>query len=123
VKSGVHVRPESVFIFTGIRKYTPAYPNKPFESIEAARQWVHRFVQWYNNEHRHSAIRYVTPDQRHRGADRELLKQREAVYEAARQRNPARWSGTTRNWNPVTEVWLNPPKENQADREENSKAA
>jgi putative transposase len=65
----------------------------------------------------------VTPDQRHRGADRELLKQREAVYEAARQRNPARWSGTTRNWNPVTEVWLNPPKENQADREENSKAA
>jgi transposase InsO family protein len=104
-------------------KYTPAYPNKPFESIEAARQWVHRFVQWYNNEHRHSAIRYVTPDQRHRGADRELLKQREAVYEAARQRNPARWSGTTRNWNPVTEVWLNPPKENQADREENSKAA
>lgn len=104
-------------------KYTPAYPSKPFESIGAARQWVHRFVRWYNNEHRHSAIRYVTPDQRHRGADRELLKQREAVYEAARQRNPARWSGTTRNWNPVTEVWLNPPKENQADKEENSKAA
>jgi len=38
-------------------KYTPAYPSKPFESLEAARQWVHRFVQWYNHEHRHSAIR------------------------------------------------------------------
>lgn len=104
-------------------KYVPAYPSKPFESIEAARKWVHGFVQWYNNEHRHSAIRYVTPDQRHRGADSELLKQREAVYAAARQRNPARWSGKTRNWNPVTEVWLNPPKENQADRGQNSKAA
>ena len=64
-------------------KYTPTYPNKPFVSIEAARQWVHSFVQWYNHEHRHSAIRYVTPNQRHRGV-------REAVYEASRQRNPGR---------------------------------
>jgi transposase InsO family protein len=104
-------------------KYAPAYPTKPFERIEAARKWVHGFVQWYNNEHRHSAIRYVTPSQRHRGADRELLAQREAVYEAARQRNPERWSGKTRNWNPVTEVWLNPPKENQAEKRQNLKAA
>ena len=33
------------------------------------------------------------------------------MYEAARQRNPERWTGVTRNWNPVTEVWLNPPQE------------
>ena len=104
-------------------KYTPAYPNKPFESLEAARKWVHGFVQWYNNEHRHSAIRYVTPNQRHRGADKELLKQRDAVYEAARERNPERWSGKTRNWNPVTEVWLNPPKENQVEKRQNLKVA
>jgi len=104
-------------------KYVPAYPSKPFESIEAARQWVHGFVQWYNNEHRHSAIRYVTPNQRHRGKDKKLLQQREAVYAAARQRNPGRWSGKTRNWNPVTEVWLNPPKENQTEKGQNLKAA
>jgi putative transposase len=104
-------------------KYMPAYPSEPFESIEAARQWVHRFVQWYHNEHRHSAIRYVTPDQRHRGVDSELLKQREAVYEAARQRNPARWTGKTRNWSPVTKVWLNPPKENHSSKGQNLKAA
>ena len=104
-------------------KYAPAYPGKPFESIEAARQWVHGFVQWYNNQHRHSAIRYVTPNQRHSGADTELLKQRDVVYEAARQQNPQRWSGKTRDWNPVTEVWLNPPKENQAEKERNLKAA
>lgn len=95
-------------------KYAPAYPTTAFESLEAARAWVHRFVQWYNNQHRHSAIRYVTPNQRHNGQEHALLKQREEVYEAAKKRHPERWSGTTRNWQPVAEVWLNPPKENQA---------
>jgi putative transposase len=99
------------------------YPSKPFESIEAARRWAHRFVQWHNNEHRHSAIRYVTPNQRHVGAEHGLLKRRESVYAAASRRNPARWSGKTRNWNPVTEVWLNPPKNHQTDKEQNSQAA
>ena len=84
---------------------------------------MHDFVQWYNNEHRHSAIRYVTLNQRHRGADKDLLKQRDAVYEAARERNPERWSGKTRNWNPVTEVWLNPPKENQVEKPQDLKVA
>lgn len=96
-------------------KYTPAYPSKPFERIETARQWVHKFVRWYNEEHRHSAIRYVTPGQRHRGEDGAILKERKAVYEAAREKNPQRWSGDTRNWSPVTEVWLNPPKEIRAE--------
>ena len=104
-------------------KYIPAFPSKPFESIEAARQWVHRFAQWYNDTHRHSAIRYVTPNQRHRGEDRGLLKQRDAVYEAARQQHPERWSGNTRNWTPVIEVWLNPPQENQPKKGQNLKAA
>lgn len=104
-------------------KYTPAYPRKPFESLEAARRWVHRFVQWYNHEHRHSAIRYVTPSERHDGKDAALLKQREAVYEAARKRTPQRWSGKTRNWEPVAEVWLNPPKEHQVAKGKKLKAA
>ncbi|VAW92842.1 Mobile element protein [hydrothermal vent metagenome] len=96
-------------------KYTPAYPSKPFKSIEAARQWVHGFVRWYNEEHRHSAIRYVTPGQRHRGEDKVILEERKAVYEAAKEKNPQRWSGDIRNWNLVTEVWLNPPKEVRAE--------
>jgi putative transposase len=104
-------------------KYTPAYPRKPFESIEAARTWVHSFVGWYNDKHRHSAIRFVTPSQRHRGEDVEVLRQREHVYEAAKRRNPMRWSRETRNWNRVTEVWLNPPKEHQAAEERETKAA
>ena len=95
-------------------KYCPAYPGKPFESIEQARQWIHQFVQWYNLEHRHSAIRYVTPGQRHGGEDTALLEKRQRLYEVAKARNPHRWSGETRNWKPVNEVWLNPPKEIRA---------
>jgi transposase InsO family protein len=46
-------------------KYTPAYANHPFESLTAAREWVDRFAHWYNEEHLHSGIRYVTPGQRY----------------------------------------------------------
>ena len=89
-------------------KHTPAYPRLPFASRHAARQWVARFVAWYNTEHRHSAIRYVTPDQRHSGADVAILACRRALYERARQRTPGRWSSKIRNWIPVPTVTLNP---------------
>lgn len=89
-------------------KYRPAYPQRPFESLLAARQWVAKFVQWYNHEHRHSAIRFVTPAQRHAGLDNALLSKRSSVYEAAKARHPERWSGATRNWQPIHTVHLNP---------------
>jgi transposase InsO family protein len=89
-------------------KHTPAYPRLPFASRDAARRWVARFVSWYNAEHRHSAIRYVTPDQRHAGADVAILARRRSLYEQARQRMPRRWSGKIRNWAPVAAVVLNP---------------
>ena len=96
-------------------KYTPAYPNQPFESLTAAREWVHRFVQWYNEEHRHSAICYVTPGQRHRGEDAAILADRKRLYEAAKQAHPERWSGETRDWTPINEVWLNPPRDQESE--------
>lgn len=93
-------------------KYTPAYPNKPFADIDAARAWVLRFVTWYNTEHRHSGIQFVTPAQRQYGLDRETLAQRHAVYEAAKHALPQRWKGrNTRDWSHEEEVWLNPHKE------------
>jgi len=93
-------------------KYTPAYPRKPFASLEDARRWVLRFVTWYNTEHRHSAIKFVTPAQRHYGQEAVLLERRHRAYEAARQAMPQRWKGRpTRDWRPATEVWLNPEKE------------
>ena len=89
-------------------KYRPSYPQRAFETLLAARQWVSHFVQWYNHEHRHSAIRFVTPGERHAGLDTALLSKRVEVYEAAKARHPERWSGTTRNWQPITVVYLNP---------------
>ena len=79
-------------------KYRPEFPLKGFANLDAARQWAARFVQWYNHEHRHSGIRYVTPAQRHAGLDGRMLAARHALYQDARTRNPQRWSEQTRNW-------------------------
>ena len=73
-------------------KYRPQYPLKPFADITEARKWVTKLVEWYNNEHRHSAIGFVTP-----------------------AKNPKRWSGNTRNWQRIEKVHLNPEKAKEGD--------
>ncbi len=89
-------------------KYRPEFPAKGFTDLAHARSWAASFVHWYNFDHRHSGIRYVSPAQRHAGDDQEILAARHEVYLRARERNPARWSGATRNWSPVGAVTLNP---------------
>jgi len=89
-------------------KYRPEYPSRPFSSLQEARDWVAAFVTWYNTEHLHSAIRYVTPDDRHFGREKGVLARRKQTYKQARARNPERWSGAIRNWQPVGPVYLNP---------------
>jgi putative transposase len=96
-------------------KYVPGFPKSGFASLEAARDWVRGFVEWYNHQHKHRGINYVTPHQRHEGQDVEILARRHGVYQAARDRHPQRWSGDTRNWSPVGAVWLNPDKETQPE--------
>jgi transposase InsO family protein len=92
-------------------KYRPEFPADGFESLDAARAWGADFVHWYNVDHRHSGIRYVSPEQRHTGADRTILEARHALYLQARQRHPARWSRHTRNWAPIQVVTLNPERD------------
>ena len=89
-------------------KYVPHYPEKPFSDMTQARGWVKGFVRWYNTEHLHSAIKFVTPAQRHEGVDREILSRRNEVYREAKKKNPLRWSGKTRDWSEIREVSLNP---------------
>jgi transposase InsO family protein len=91
-------------------KYCPMWPEQPFDTLEAARVWVQRFVQWYNQEHCHSGLKYVTPAQRHGDEAKDLLARRRALYENARKRNPARWSGAIRNWHLEDSVYLNPER-------------
>ena len=92
-------------------KYRPEFPVHGFDDLAAAREWAAQFVHWYNVEHRHSGIGYVTPAQRHVGDDQVILSARHALYVQARERNPRRWSGNTRNWTPVGAVTLNPERD------------
>jgi putative transposase len=92
-------------------KYRPEYPSKPFSTLTEAREWVASFVIWYNTEHLHSSIQFVTPDDRHFGFEHEILEQRKKVYEEAQKQHPERWSKQIRNCDPVTVVYLN--KENE----------
>jgi len=92
-------------------KYRPEFPTKGFVDLAAARAWAAHFVRWYNVDHRHSGIRYVSPAQRHAGDDHAILAARHDLYVQARERNPTRWSRSTRNWTPIGAVTLNPERD------------
>lgn len=98
-------------------KYRPEYPENRFENLSSARDWVAGFVRWYNDEHMHSGIQFVTPSQRHAGKDAEILTVRKRTYEAAKKMHPERWSRGIRNWEMVTEVHLNPEKQKSEEKE------
>ena len=95
-------------------KYRPKYPFKGFKSLEEARKWVDKFVNWYNKEHLHSGIKFLTPYQRHNGLDKKVMKKRNETYELARAKHPERWSRNTRNWTLPEYVSLNPTDEEEA---------
>lgn len=89
-------------------KYTAGYPAV-FKDSEHARWWFAAFVNWYNNEHRHSAIGYVTPYQRHSGSDMPLFEARNITLAKAFARNPLRWNRGPSFCERITEVRLNSP--------------
>jgi len=93
-----------------ISRITLLWGSVPFADLASAERWVTRFVDWYNTEHRHSAIRYVTPNERHNGGENYVLARRHELYQQARLANPERWSRSTRNWSPVGLVTLNPER-------------
>jgi hypothetical protein len=92
-------------------KYRPDWSAKGFATKAEAQAWVKSFAKWYNNEHLHSAIRFITPNMRHGRKERDTLANRAILYANARTQKPERWSGKTRNWQPAGAVWLNPERE------------
>jgi transposase InsO family protein len=104
-------------------KYRPSYPDGAFASIAEARIWVERFIAWYNNEHQHSEISFVTPASKHNGEDLAILQKRKLLYESAKIKNPLRWTKDVRKWNQITEVLLNPTKEMRQNRQNETKPA
>ena len=95
-------------------KYCPSWPSQGFENLQAAREWANRFMNWYNCEHRHSALKFVTPSQRHKGEDIKILEQRKSLYERSKAAHPERWSGETRNWTRDDTMTLNPEKKKES---------
>lgn len=97
-------------------KYCPEYPSSAFSSIDEAKKWVERFVDWYNNKHLHSGIKFVTPSSRHEGRDAAILERRKQVYMKAKLKNPNRWARDIRNWDKIEKVYLNHlQEENEID--------
>ena len=91
-------------------KYRPQWPKVGFSSLVAAREWVEKFVKWYNDEHKHSQLNFVSPGQRHALQDSVILAKRKEVLEAAKEKRPMRWSTEVRNCEAVGAVTLNPDK-------------
>lgn len=89
-------------------KYRPNYPTEGFKSLEEARKWVMVFVEWYNNTHYHSGIKFTTPSSRHTGTANDIIENRKTVYESARKIHPERWSKGIRDWDLPEAVALNP---------------
>lgn len=103
-------------------KYRPNYQPRGFNDVMEARQWVRRFVRWYNNDHKHSGLKFISPKERHEGKADAILEARKVVYEEAKSRHPERWPKATRNWNLDDAVWLNPVKE-QEEKQKDAKAS
>jgi len=57
-------------------KYRPDYPHKGFATLDDARSWVHQFATWYNQQHKHSGLKFITPAQRHNGQTEDVMRQR-----------------------------------------------
>ena len=96
---------ESLFKTT---KYHQSWPSSGFDDLSSARAWVAQFVEWYNHEHQHSKINFVTPNERHIGADETVLAKRREVLVRARNIHPERWMGDIQNCQPIGAVTLNP---------------
>ncbi len=91
-------------------KYHQSYPLRRFRDLLSVKAWMDGFVGWYNAEHRHSGIKYVTPNQRHYGHADGICAIRQQTYEEARQRHPQRWSRQPRDLSQPQIVSINHPR-------------
>ena len=97
-------------------KYRPDFPAR-FGCIEDARAHCQEFFPWYNDDHRHSGIGYMTPAAVHYGQAQGLFQRRAETLDAAFMVNPKRFKGNCPQPPklPVA-AWINPPKMEPAIR-------
>jgi putative transposase len=92
-------------------KYRPDFPGR-FGSIQDARVFCQTFFDWYNQQHRHSGIAMMTPENVHCGRTDQIVAVRQRTLTNAYRRNPERFVLKQ----PVhvalpTAAWINPPNQ------------
>jgi putative transposase len=91
-------------------KYSPGFPDR-FGSPEHAREVSRDLFNWYNHEHHHSALSYLTPAVVHYGRAEQVLAERHQVQLAAYREHPERFvKGPPRVQTLPEAVWINPPE-------------
>jgi putative transposase len=91
-------------------KYRPDYPEF-FGSLVDARAWAQPFFQWYNHEHKHSALGLLPPAVVHYGQAPTVLRARQQVLHQAYAAHPERFvKGPPTLATLPQEVWINRPQ-------------
>lgn len=93
-------------------KYCPEFPSR-FESIEQAEDFCRKFFNYYNEQHYHSGIHWLTPEAVHHGKADDILQKRHLVLLNAYNDNPARFNGREPKQRYLQPVYINPPEENK----------
>jgi len=92
-------------------KYCPEFPRR-FGSIEDARAFCQRFFAWYNQQHRHTGISRLTPEDVHFGRAQAVVDNRTQVLVDAWQRHPERFpNGKPEAKKLDRAVWINRPED------------
>jgi len=98
-------------------KYRPDFPAR-FGCIEDARAHCRAFFPWYNSQHRHSGIGYMTPQSVHYGHAQALREARAHTLNAAFLARPDRFKGRCPQPHPLpTAAWINPPPMEVVDQQ------
>ena len=95
-------------------KYHAGYP-KCFHSLKESREWFSNFIHWYNYEHKHSSLQYVTPMEKRKGKHIGIFENRNSVLEKAKLNHPERWgSRNTKRYEVRKVEVLNPDERKSA---------
>jgi len=99
-------------------KYRPEFPQR-FGSLEDSRAFCRPFFRWYNTEHRHSGIAFMTPADVHYERSPQILEARSATLDAAFEAHPQRFKGKRPcPKSPPQAVWINPPADNEVNEDQ-----
>lgn len=109
-----YVSNDNPFSEAGFRtmKYRPGYP-KVFEDLEAARNYLTTYVNWYNNEHKHSGIALFSPTQVGNGTWKTAWTARDRALQRYYELHPERFHARPHTPRPAEKVGINLPDEKE----------